>query len=115
MAAFKGTLVEDGAGFAVSTPKVETAAADPVVKCVVCAVTALPARSVTPEIVNAICVPAGSGACGVITTTVDPFTVSGSIGPLNTMPTFALSGTAARPSAGLTVVTVGAEVAEVVP
>src|SRR5579875_739020 len=103
MAAFKGTLVEDGAGFAVSTPKVETAAADPVVKCVVCAVTALPARSVTPEIVNAICVPAGSGACGVIntcwflllklmeegtavtppplTTTVDPFTVSGSIGP----------------------------------
>ncbi len=79
----------------------------PVVKWVVCAVTALPSGSVTPLIVKAIRVFAGNGASGVMVAivnafvpvlklmlagttvwppplivTVEAFTVIGSIGPL---------------------------------
>ena len=78
------------------------------------AATALPATSVTPEMVRVISVEAGSGASGVICTlallllklmdagtevmppplieTVVPVTVRGSIGPLKTTAMFAFNG-----------------------
>jgi hypothetical protein len=68
IAAFTGTLVAFTGGFTLIANGTVVDGAVPVVNCVVCAATALPATSFTPDIVSVICVDAGSAACGVMCT-----------------------------------------------
>src|SRR5258708_18946126 len=135
---FKGTFVAPLNGFSLTTTGIVTSGPVPVVKCVVCGATALPATSVTPEILRATCVASGSGACGTsntswllllklivhstsavlpagVITMVLPLTVSELIGLLNRTRMLALSPTFTTPSGGETNTTVGATVSVPAP
>src|SRR3974390_3146255 len=127
-ATFTGTLLWLAGGLVFTIYVVEVCGATPVVNCVVCDVTALPAMSVTPELVSVITVEGGSTSLGGICTSwlfwlklmapgttvwfppltwmVVPFTVSGSIGALNSTRRLAFTGTLLSLSAGLTPATV---------
>src|SRR5271165_1715838 len=105
IATFVGTFVAFEGGLVVITRGTARDGPAPVVKCFVCAGTLLAAISFTPATVSVICVDAGSTPCGVICTSwllllkviepgvivwpppvtwmVVPFTVVGSIAPLN--------------------------------
>src|SRR5947209_646598 len=113
--AFRGTPVCPLNGASATTNGANTAGNAPVVKCVVCATTAFPARSCTPATVTVICVLSGKGSCSASTTswllllkkivcgtcTTPPtltatlllVTVSGFTGALNRTRTWAFTGT----------------------